>query len=784
MNPPTLATITDALGWTLIHFLWQASAIALACAALCAIFRRGRYAIATLALTSMLACAAVTLVSELNTTAAATPEATAPAGSPAAAPAIAPIPTPNSETPTTPVTATAAAAEEAPPIPWLPKVVAVWALGVAFFSVRFLLGWRGVQRLRANATPITDHPIATRFGQLRAQLKISAPVRLLSSATAAVPMVIGAFRPAVIIPARLLSGFDARQLEAIVAHELAHVRRHDFLVNLLQNVIEALFFYHPAVWWVSARMRQEREHRCDDIAAKLSGGNLAYGHALAALEQALGGTAPTAAVAASGGSLLKRIRRLADQSERQANAWPALLLCAATVAVVASALVMNATADEENDDPIEETEDPPEKEKPERGPIKVTGTVVDDATGEPVTDFIIQAGKRDPGGPGEISWGYSETRGGGEDGKFSTSIRWFEEWTARIVADGYQPMPILTKTPADGAREVEVELRLKTGGSARGQVLDHEGKPLAGASVFRARPTGLNLHGGKAWQSFGDAEIDKTAKPATTGEDGKFKLSTGDTDRLFISHPTLDAWPVVLPEDLDKEMVIRLPQAASLTVEYDIEGAPEDETIFFQTLLHTDKKWKFVECLGQVPVKNGGKVTLSGLVPGPYQFARNHLVNLDGMGINAFVTRTFLEFKPGEHKVLKLVRDKGTPIVGNVAIPDDVKLYGTVVKVQAIEKTKDPSGNENTYDLAAVAVKEDGTYETELIPPGKYRLIAEAYKRPEPSAFSRTGGMGPHLRAEIEITIPRSGAPTPRAGPEARAPQVANATARRARPLG
>src|SRR5207244_3461916 len=122
-------------------------------------------------------------------------------------------------------------------------------------------------------------------------------------------VVVGYFRPVILLPVSVVTGLTAAQLEAILAHELAHVRRHDYLVNLLQTLGETVFFYHPAVWWLSSPIRSERENCCDDIAAAVLGNAVEYGRALLALEEHRGvETALT--VGARGGSLLARVRRL------------------------------------------------------------------------------------------------------------------------------------------------------------------------------------------------------------------------------------------------------------------------------------------------------------------------------------------------------------------------------------------------------------------------------------------------------------------------------------------
>ena len=142
----------------------------------------------------------------------------------------------------------------------------------------------------------------------------------------------------VLIPTSALTGLTVTQLEAVIAHELAHVRRHDYLVNGLQSLAETLLFYHPAVWWISARVRQEREHCCDDVAIAVCGDPVTYGRALASLEQLRQGEG-LLAVAASDGSLTERIRRLLGapvQRPRRSLSVVATLVGASTLGLLAA----------------------------------------------------------------------------------------------------------------------------------------------------------------------------------------------------------------------------------------------------------------------------------------------------------------------------------------------------------------------------------------------------------------------------------------------------------------
>jgi beta-lactamase regulating signal transducer with metallopeptidase domain len=187
--------------------------------------------------------------------------------------------------------------------------VALWLVGIFALSLQSALGWIRAQRLKYRGTAPAEPSWTEVLEQLMRRMEISRPVRLCTSAIAEVPTVVGWMHPFILLPMSALSGLSPREIEAILAHELAHIRRHDYLVNLLQTAIETLLFYHPAVWWVSRQVRREREHCCDDIAVALCGDVKLYAGALAQLEE-LRGRALEPALAATGGELLGRVRRL------------------------------------------------------------------------------------------------------------------------------------------------------------------------------------------------------------------------------------------------------------------------------------------------------------------------------------------------------------------------------------------------------------------------------------------------------------------------------------------
>jgi beta-lactamase regulating signal transducer with metallopeptidase domain len=192
---------------------------------------------------------------------------------------------------------------------WAHWILLAWCAGVFVFLARLIVGWYLSNRMVRTSEDAVPARIRSLFEDIYDHLALSKPIRLLVQVRIDTPLVVGWFRPAVLLPISAISGLSEEQLRGIFAHELAHIRRHDFLVNILQRCVEALLFYHPAVWWLSNRVRIEREDCCDDLAVKLCGNRRNYAEALVALErqrqdrQAL-------AVAATNGSLVHRIQRI------------------------------------------------------------------------------------------------------------------------------------------------------------------------------------------------------------------------------------------------------------------------------------------------------------------------------------------------------------------------------------------------------------------------------------------------------------------------------------------
>jgi beta-lactamase regulating signal transducer with metallopeptidase domain len=318
----------DRIGRTLAHAVWEATAIAAVLAVALSAMRRSaraRYGLACAAMVATVAAAIATfaVVGRENPVAVRT----------VATGSFAPVESPTLRV--APPSPRASASERASVTALL---VLLWAAGVTGQAAWQAVGWARVRRL-GREPAVVDELWLTALSAAAERVGVRRIVRLLASVRVDVPVVLGVLRPAIVVPLSLLAELPVDHVEAILAHELAHVRRHDYLVNLIQCGVEAVFFFHPAVWWMSAVVRREREHCCDDAAATAIGSRPAVAAALVSLEERRG---PRWAVAATGGSLAGRVRRLvAAGPPRRRTAAPTLLLVGGVAVLIVLGWVRN-----------------------------------------------------------------------------------------------------------------------------------------------------------------------------------------------------------------------------------------------------------------------------------------------------------------------------------------------------------------------------------------------------------------------------------------------------------
>ena len=221
----------------------------------------------------------------------------------------------------------------------LPWTVLCWLIGVSLLSLRLAGSWFQILRLKRKGTRTLLPSLLEQARRLSRQLGIRRTVLLLESSRTAVPCLIGYLRPVILLPPSAITGLSPEQLETILLHELAHVRRHDFLVMILQVIVETLLFYHPAVWWVSHRIRVERENCCDDMVVSLVKSRLLYARALADMAH-LAAAQNQLTAAASGASVIARIHRIMgvvpDEAAPSAPSWIGFLLLTLLAGTVAT----------------------------------------------------------------------------------------------------------------------------------------------------------------------------------------------------------------------------------------------------------------------------------------------------------------------------------------------------------------------------------------------------------------------------------------------------------------
>jgi hypothetical protein len=451
-----------------------------------------------------------------------------------------------------------------------------WLCGVAGFSARLIGGWRLTARLRTVAVKPAPPQWQRAIEELIRRMQVSAPVRLLISSRVAVPVVVGWLRPVILMPAAALTGLPAEQVRALLAHELAHVFRHDYLVNVLQNIAEALLFYHPAVWWVSGQIRTEREICCDDLAVAVTGNALTYACALADLDSGRRARL-RAALAADGGSLLERIRRLAGESQpfhnlpgpgtalalsllwlvgmgaaavhgaqapvrRATHAAAPAPIAAMRVAPAAASPVVAALLF----DPFFAPPQAPAADASEAKPPKKThveGTVISLA-GEPVKKATVRLALVEaPPGTGAVApSSYSETTD--DAGKFSIEGATPGSYTLSASKTGFiagrygartTAAPGATVTLTEGGELRGLEIKLTPQGIVTGHVTDLDGEPAPHGWVKLFST--VYVHGRKQW----------TYLAGRTNSLGNFTVGPVPPGRYCLSAEVLEQSPDVEP---------------------------------------------------------------------------------------------------------------------------------------------------------------------------------------------------------------------------------------------
>ena len=199
-------------------------------------------------------------------------------------------------------------------------IVLVWFFGAILFSIRMIGGLAHIQKLKTEQNTPLPFYWQQKLNDLKRKIPVRKSIQLVESALVTMPMIIGAIKPMILLPIGAINALNEKEVEAILAHELAHIYRNDYLINIVQSFIEVLFYFNPAVWWISGNIRLERENCCDDIAVELCGSSIEYVKALVHLQE-LDQNIPAFAMLFSGPkqNLLNRVKRILNQPQNRFN---------------------------------------------------------------------------------------------------------------------------------------------------------------------------------------------------------------------------------------------------------------------------------------------------------------------------------------------------------------------------------------------------------------------------------------------------------------------------------
>lgn len=321
--------LLNQIGWGLFHFTWQASLIAIGCGLILLVLPKKqpnlRYWLCLINLVAMIILPIVTVMSSnyapIEGTLITRQTTIAPVRSNDVAWDDEPIGIQyrRSQTPISQKNIFMAYTSF-----YLPYITSAWLLGVLVFSIYHLLGFARLKRLISSKNVLTNKNLEKIVFDVSQRLQIQRRIKIFQSERIQMPAVMGWLKPVLLVPASFFMGLDQKYIESILIHELAHIRRHDYLANMIQVVIETLGFFHPAVWWLSNHIRREREHCCDNYAVRLTGDKLVYVKALVHLEEIK--SRQSLVVAANGSDLTERVTRILDHRQKRQLPGPALIL--------------------------------------------------------------------------------------------------------------------------------------------------------------------------------------------------------------------------------------------------------------------------------------------------------------------------------------------------------------------------------------------------------------------------------------------------------------------------
>ena len=424
---------------------------------------------------------------------------------------------------------------------------------------------------------------------------------------------------------------------------------------------------------------------------------------------------------------------------------------------------------------------PGEKSQPERNRLTLKGFVVDDETGDPIKSFTLEHGRVKGQDRAEISWGgssrsvpnsYRIINGKAFPvesppfGEFADSLQigGEESQWMRIVADGYEPHPVTDRPPGpmDAGKTIEVTVRLKRGRPLVGRVLDHTGRPAAGAKLFLIRPGGMTIRvvDDIIGQGSETGLLDPAVTRAVADEQGRFHLTgVGDATAIGVSAASVHFWSAPIPPP-GEEPTVRLPEPAKIRIPYAIDGdAPE--SAFWLRLKPPEHLAERLWVTRNLIVANREEVVLNDATPGEYTLWRIKTLTFGDHRWRTSVEHRILVVEAGHAVAADFARRGGGPIAGAVSGPEGGEARMIFAGVEAVGAPAAAGGRPRSplRMLDMVACGEGGRFRTAQIPPGAYIVHAAGYRtRPRYQPFG-TFNDSPDFIGSVPVTVPPDGNP-------------------------
>lgn len=651
-----------------------------------------------------------------------------------------------------------------------PVLTFLYLLGVVGMLARFAWGLAAGYRMRRDREPLSEPAMLEIVARRARALGLRFVPAVAYCQRIAVPALVGVLRPMILLPVALASTLTPEEIEAILTHELAHLRRYDPLVNFVQRIIEAVLFFHPCVWYLSRQVSREREHCCDDLVLASGATPRAYAQSLLRIAElslrASRATRPrwSSVLQASGdrpsqlrGRIIRLLGDVEDSRVRlsRTGLWTFAAMLLVGVALALGAVRSAAVAQPE-EKPTEATSPSAEQAVPrDQRLVRITAT--DAKTGLPIPSLTILAGEEELLRP--ITWDYSNRKQTTDRPAEFRLVRPWKSTVLRIAAEGYQPL--VTQPIARRGEVLTLAVQLEPDPGITGTVLTPDGAPAQGATLALCTYIKAVIVGEGKLQYY--SMYGPELVPSTAAADGSFRLpSEVDPWLLVIAHDR--GYAELTPEEVSQSSTVTLKAWGRLEGEMAPQGKPlAEEVIGVRETTRDDDVGQLSPTANRsyharATTDSQGKFVFEKMPPITVEMSHQpQHPSLKSAKSTYIWCSSHVSIVPGETTRVRLPAP-GRSVTGRMALPSESRLRIVDLSWEASAILRPPTvsgfGEEvqerwNAYHLFLeselgqayrrdpVAIHADGTFRIEGLPAGNYLLRVTARQK---SASSPTDG--------------------------------------------